>query len=110
MMKNQVRSCAWVLVLMVSAAFLGCGSERPALPETTPATTRAAAEPPPRAVLPKDVTVFPDGSSKIGPRITDVAMLKLLPNGTYARTCGPPDPETRTMMEGTMRARRGSRR
>jgi hypothetical protein len=38
-----------------------------------------------------------------------VAMLKLMPDGTYARTCGPPDPDTRTMMED-MRARMRSRR
>ena len=105
MTKSEARWCAVVLVAMVSAPLLGCGSERPVVAETTPAPAPVT-----KTVVPDDVTVFSDGSRRIGPRITDVAMLKLLPDGTYARTCGPPDPETRTMMEGMTRARMGSRR
>ena len=118
MMKNEARSRALVLALMASAplAGMGCGAERAAgseMPAAAPAPVRAAVELAPAVVKTSprnDVTVFADGSSRIGPRITDVASLKLLPDGTYARTCGPPDPETRTMMEGMMRARMGSRR
>src|SRR5437870_3427037 len=110
MTKSEARWFAVVLVSMVSAPLLGCGGERSVVAETRPAASEAAPAPVAKAVVRNDVTVFSDGSSKIGPRINDVAMLKLLPDGTYARTCGPPDPETRTMMEGVMRARMGSRR
>jgi len=111
---SDARSWALTLVMTVPLFSLGCGAERPAAAERS---TAVQAKPAPvaeaiarndaRNDVRNDVTVFPDGSREIGPRITDVAMLKRLPDGTYERTCGPPDPETRTMMEGVMRARMG---
>lgn len=92
---------------MVSAPWLGCGGEHPTVSEVAPTPVTRPVAPP---NIRNDVTVFPDGSSEIGPRVTDVAMLKLMPDGTYSRTCGPPDPETRALMEGVMRSRMGSRR
>ncbi|HEX2658529.1 MAG TPA: hypothetical protein VHU40_09660 [Polyangia bacterium] len=91
----------------MSAPLVGCGGEKTTVAEVAPTPVVA------RQIVHhdrNDVTVFSDGSSEIGPRVTDVAMLKLMPDGTYSRTCGPPDPETRTMMEGLMRSRMGSRR
>jgi hypothetical protein len=82
---------------------LACGGERPAATERS---TAAPAKPAPAA----EAVVRTGVMREIGPRVTDVAMLKRMPDGTYERTCGPPDPETRTMMEAVMRARMGSRR
>ena len=103
------------VVLAVWLPVLGCAGDRSPSPEGPPppaAPIRAAPSP----VVPAatkgagiGVTILSDGSSVIGQRITDVAMLRRQPDGTYERTCGPPDPETRTMMEGMMRARRGNR-
>jgi hypothetical protein len=117
MMMNETRSRALAFVLMMSAPLVGCGAERPAVGAATTSSTptpaanaSATAASVAKATVSSDVTVFSDGSIEIGPRITNVAMLKLLPNGTYARTCGAPDPEARAMMEGVMRTRMGSRR
>ena len=56
-----------------------------------------------------EVTVMPDGSLELRPRITDVTMLERQADGTYRRRCGPPNPETRAMMENAMRARMGGK-
>ena len=112
MMSGPVRR-ALVVVSMMGLPLLGCAGDRaPQVP--TPPPTAVLAAPPPSPIVPgaataSDLTVFPDGSSMIRHRLTDVAMLRRQPDGTYDRTCGPPDPETRTMMEGMMRARRGNR-
>jgi len=106
MMMSDARSWALALVMTVPLFSLGCGAERPAATERSTAV-QAKPAPVAEAIVRNDVTVFPDGSREIGPRITDVVMLKRLPDGSYERTCGPPDPETRTMMEGVMRARMG---
>jgi hypothetical protein len=106
-----------VVVSTVGAPWLGCAGDRaPEAPTPPPTSVLAAPTPTPTPVVPivktsgnNEVTIFPDGSSMIRHRLGDVAMLRRQPDGTYDRTCGPPDPETRTMMEGMMRARRGNR-
>jgi hypothetical protein len=103
MMMSEARSWAFALVMTVSLFPLGCGAERPAATERS---TAVQATPGPAA----EAVVRTGVIREIGPRVTDVAMLKRLPDGTYERTCGPPDPETRTMMEAVMRARMGSPR
>jgi hypothetical protein len=109
MMKREARWCALWLASLVSAPLVGCGGEHRTGAEVAPTPVARPMVGNDRNDR-NDVTVFSDGSSQIGPRVTDVAMLKLMPDGTYSRTCGPPDPETRTMMEGLMRSRMGSRR
>jgi hypothetical protein len=100
--------------------FSGCSADRPAAtasstPLTSPAPTTAAAAATtvtaaaPSALAAPVVTTLADGSLRLGPRITDVAMLNRQPDGTFRRVCGPPDADTRAMLDGKLRARRWAR-
>jgi hypothetical protein len=116
----------WLPIVGMAAAaliaFSGCSSDRPvatasATPLTAPTATVAAAATAspgagvvgPSALAAPVVTTMADGSLRLGPRITDVAMLNRQPDGTFRRVCGPPDAETRAMLDGKLRARRWAR-
>lgn len=110
-----------LMVVPVGFAVGGCGVDRsPLIAETTGAAAAAPASPtsssdppaavPPRKVIPgPDVTVLPDGSAVLAPRVGDVAMLRRMPDGTFKRVCGPPEPDMRDMIQAKMRARRGAK-
>jgi len=106
----------WLPLVLTFGLPLGaCGGDRPAAPVATSAAETAAPAPPPAAPPPPqvpsgpNVTVRPDGSASLRGRIGDVAMLRRMPDGSFKRVCAPPDSETRTMLEGMMRARRGDK-
>jgi hypothetical protein len=50
-----------------------------------------------------------DGTAILRPRVADVAMLRRMPDGSFRRECGPPEPDMREMIQGMMRARRGAK-
>jgi hypothetical protein len=100
---------ARVLSCVLSLLILGCGGEPPVVGRSSPVASTAATviAPSPPASAP-EITIAPDGAEVLAPRISDVAMLQRLPNGTYKRLCGAPDVQTRTMLEGLMRSHRRS--
>lgn len=94
----------------------GCGPDHPPpITETSAAAVVAvsslpAAPPPAPKVIPgPDVTVLPDGSAVLRPRVGDVAMLRRMPDGTFKRVCGAPEADMRDMIQAKMRARRGAK-
>lgn len=48
----------------------------------------------------------PEVMRRLAPPITDVAMLRLQPDGSYRRVCGAPGPAVRAMMDGLTVPRR----
>jgi len=99
-----------------------CGMDHPASAAATvpdvataapPAPPPAAAQPvsgaPGKVVPGSDVTMMPDGSAVLGPRVGDVAMLRRMPDGTFKRVCGAAEPDMRDMIQAKMRARRGAK-
>jgi len=74
-----------------------------------PAAAPLASTVPGKLVPGPDVTLMPDGSAVLGPRVGDVAMLRRMPDGTFKQVCGAPEPDMRDMIQAKLRARRGSR-
>jgi hypothetical protein len=115
------------LPLLLTIGSLGfasasCGMDHPAsAAATTPAVGEAApAAAPPAAAQPASgapgkpipgpaVTMMPDGSAVLGPRVGDVAMLRRMPDGTFKQVCGAAEPDMRDMIQAKMRARRGAK-
>lgn len=102
------------LLLILGLPLATCVSERPSAPAEPTSVAASAPEAPPAspvatpAVIPgPNVTLLPDGSAILGPRVGDVAMLRRMPDGTFKRVCGPPEADMRDMIEAKMRARRG---
>jgi len=106
------------LLLTIGLPLAACGGDRP--PAGVEATAAAGVvAPPPAAPAPvapappalpgPDVTVMSDGTAILRPRVADVAMLRRMPDGSFRRECGPPEPDMREMIQGMMRARRGAK-
>jgi hypothetical protein len=100
---------ARVLTCTLWIWILGCGGEPPVPGRSSPvASTVATAIASVAATSVPEIAIAADGAQVLAPRISDVAMLQRLPDGTYKRLCGAPDVQTRTMLEGIMRSRRRS--
>jgi hypothetical protein len=83
----------WGGLLLWWALLGACQGERPA-PPLSPAAQAPV------------IRRMPGGMRRLEPPLTDVAMLRLQPDGSYQRVCGVPGPEVRTMMDGLARSRR----
>jgi len=95
-----------VRVLWCTLWISSCGGEPPVPGRSTPmASTPAPVIATVVTTSVPEITIAPDGAQVLAPRISDVAMLQRLPDGTYKRLCGAPDVQTRTMLEGIMRSR-----
>jgi|GEM_PF-3282210 len=113
----------WLPLLLgicpVCYTFAGCGVDQPApvaqpvavvASAVAPAAPPAAPPPTPGRLIPgPDVTLMPDGSAVLAPRVGDVAMLRRMPDGTFRRACGAPEADMRDMIQAKMRARRGAK-
>jgi len=97
-----------------------CGGDPAPVAATTSQVTSAAPGGPPAAAPPAapapvkllpgpGVTLMPDGSAVLGPRVGDVAMLRRMPDGSFQRVCGAPEPDMRDMIQAKMRVMRGAR-
>jgi len=102
------------LLLILGLPLAACAGDRasaPAEPALAASAPEAPPDPPvaapPRVIPGPNVTVLPDGSAFLGPRVGDVATLRRMPDGTFKRVCGPPEADMRDMIEAKMRARRG---
>jgi hypothetical protein len=102
-------------LLSVCLPLLACGKDDRAVTAPVIAPLSAGVAPPARsppgaAIGPSraapEITIASDGSEVLAARVSDVAVLQRLPDGTFKRLCGAPDVETRAMLEGVMRARR----
>jgi len=110
----------WLPLLLASCplcfTFAGCGIDQPT-PAAQPAGAVAAvvtaappaASPPGKLIPGPDVTLMPDGSAVLAPRVGDVAMLRRMPDGTFKQVCGAPEADMRDMIQAKMRARRGAK-
>lgn len=94
----------FAMCLLLGWSLSACGGDRPSALETT--VSAQVAVPAPAGTTSPAVTKLADGSSVMVPRVGDVAMLQRQPDGSYKRICQKPDGDTRTMLEGMMRARR----
>ena len=79
-----------------------------AAPGGPPAATPPAAPVPGRLLPGPVVTLLFDGSAVRGPRVGDVAMLRRMPDGSFKRVCGAPEPDMRDMIQAKMRVMRGA--
>ena len=97
----------FALSLLIGLPLSACGDDRPSSVDPTvsaPAAVQVAVS----TKLPA-ATRMADGSRSMAAEVGDVAMLQRQPDGSYKRICQKPDADTRTMLEGMMRARRSAR-
>ncbi|HEY4187959.1 MAG TPA: hypothetical protein VGP07_22985 [Polyangia bacterium] len=92
--------------ILLALPLSACGGDRPSALETDVSAQAAVSPPPPASTTLPTITKLADGSSVMVPKVGDVAMLQRQPDGSYKRICQKPDGDTRTMLEGMMRARR----